>query len=1018
MAQSTKARPAGQPQPAPRARKGTYTTISSIGVLARWQLRQTWRLLIIMGVGLLAAVALVGMIPLYAQVSGSAGLQHALETDPQSDYIQVHAQNLLFGTEALNAVQDQLTQIIQSELGSAISTPPDLSVQVSTLNFTPNASPTVVPRGVNTFVRLLGADVSQATKRVQLLHGRLPTPTSNGVIEFAVPTLTQSDLHLQLGQTFTLPFNIVDQTNQVTPHNLTFRLVGVFAPFSSNNPDLFWHGETFVPEVFTRGLAMFQRYPLLVSNNELMDEFNALSMAAIQGPSGANDPQFTSNPDTTWYYRFDFAHLDINHLSDLITSVNSILGIINHNPEEPPYVSETTSTGPLSALNDYSHRATVVALPILGLTILIGGLVLFFVVLMTDLLVERQVTAITLLRGRGASARQIFGSLLWQGLGMGLIAFVAGPLLAILLVELLTRMTLQPSDLVALNLITANPIEVARGLTQNDLIVVGLAVLAMVLATWRVMRSNILLQRRETARSTQKPFWIRFRLDLVAAVLALAGFGFTLYVASPGVLDSRTRVLILPLTSLAGVFCLLVGALLLFLRFFPAVLHMGERLAARNRGVAPVLALAQMARSPRQSLRMTLLFALAVAFSLFTLIFTETQLQRLPDVTSFQVGSDISGQISLNLAGDSVDQQRDFFNQIKGVTSATLVTNAQLSGGSENNILIDMQAVDTSTYARTIYWTAQDGSQSISTLTNQLIKQRSIDEKQNIIPAIIDDTAAQSLGVSVGHQFVLKDLHGPLTYMVVAVVHYIPMIYDTTSNTGEDFSIPHGGILVDFDTLSTVALAVSEEGIFPDTVLVRTTDNPTDIANVRQVLFNGLYQLAVPQDRRAILASLSTDPLAQAVIGILDIGAAVALLLALLGTLLVSWLNARSRKTSFAIMRALGCMPRQIVSILLWEQGIVYGVALALGVGLSVLFSLLILPVFVFTPLAGGNVALSTTDAFYVVQSVPTIQVIVPIVPVVALLAGLILICVLALGMMVRVVTQPHMSQELRVDED
>lgn len=1013
MAQSTKTRPVGQPQ----QRKGTSTTFSSIGVLARWQLRQTWRLLIIMGVGLLAAVALVGMIPLYAQVSESAGLRQALEANPASAFIQVNAQNPLFDSNTLGNVQDQLTQIMQQELGSNIVATPDLSVQVATLNFTPNASLIHPPQNANTFVRLLGADVGQATGHVQLVQGRLPAPTSNGVIEFAVPSPTQHDLNLQLNQTFTLPFGIVDQTSQTTYHNLTFRLVGVFAAFAPNNHDLFWHGETFMPEIFSRGLALLQRYPLLVSNNELMNEFDALSSTVI--PQDAqNSPQFVSNPDTTWYYRFDFSHVDIKHLPELITGVNSVLGIINHGPQAFPYVTDTTSLGPLSVLNTYGNRVTVVALPILGLTILIGGLVLFFVVLMTDLLVERQVTAITLLRSRGAGARQIFGSLLWQSLSIGLIAFVVGPLLAILLVELLAHITLQPADLISLNLITANPFEVARGLTQNDLIVVGLAVLAMILATWRVMRSNVLLQRRETARSTQQPFWIRFRLDLVAAVLALAGFGFTLYIASPGVLDSRTRVLILPITSLGGVFCLLVGALLLFLRFFPAVLRLGERLAARNRGVAPVLALAQMARSPRQSLRMTLLFALAVAFALFTLIFTETQLQRLPDATSFQVGGDISGQISLNLAGDTIDQQRDFFNQIKGVTSATLVTNAQLSGGSENNILIAMQAVDTNTYANTVYWTTQDSSQPLSQLTHKLIAQRPSAEQRNIIPAIIDDTAAQALGVSVGQQFVLQDRHGPLTYVAVAVVHYIPMIYDTTSNTGEDFSIAHGGILVDFDTLSTVALAVSEEGIFPDTVLLRTTDNPTDLANVRQILFNGTYQLGLPQDRRAILASLNSDPLAQAINGILYIGAAVALLLALLGTLLVSWLNARSRKTSFAVMRALGCAPRQIVSILLWEQGIVYSVALALGIGLSVLFSLLILPVFVFTPLAGGSLAQSTTDAFYVVQSVPAIHVVVPIVPVVALLAGLILICALALGMMVRIVTQPHLSQELRVDED
>ena len=735
MAQTTTTRPVdqGRSQPtARRGRKGTRSTISSMGTLARWQLRQTWRLLIVIGIGLIAAVALVGMIPLYAQVSESAGLRHALETDPQSAYIQIQANNPLFDAGSLNDIQAQLTQIIQGELGSTVLSTPDLSVQVATLDFTPNSRPKV-PGNASSFVRLVGTDVNQVPGHFKLLQGRLPASTSNGVIEFAVPGDTQQSLHLQLNQKFTLPFDLVDQTGQVTKHNLTLRLVGVFA--SPSNTDLFWHGEAFVPEQFSRGIQILERFPLLVSNQELINEFSSLSAATTQ-QGGNNGLQFTNPPNTTWYYRFDFSHVDINHLSDLTNSLNSVLGIINRNPQEPPYITDTVSQAPLSVLKNYAQRVIVVALPILGLTCLIGGLLLFFVVLMTDLLVERQVTAITLLRSRGASARQIFGSLLWQSLSLGLIAFVAGPLLAILLVVLLVHLTLPSTDLVSLNLITANPLAVARALTQRDLIVVGLAVLAMILATWQVMRSNILLLRRETARATQQPFWIRFKLDIVAAVLALAGFGFTLYIASPGVLDVSTRVLILPVTSLAGVACLLIGALLLFLRLFPAVLRASDRLAARNRGIAPLLALAQMARSPRQSLRMTLLFALAVAFSLFTLLFSETQLQRLPDLTNYQVGGDISGQISLNLVSLPWRQQRDFFSHIKGVTSVTLAMTSQVTGGSQDNVLIDFRAVDASTYANTVYWTTQDGDQPIHTLTNALLAGRAAAEKRNIVPEI------------------------------------------------------------------------------------------------------------------------------------------------------------------------------------------------------------------------------------------------------------------------------------------
>src|SRR5690348_2661350 len=100
MAQSTTTRPsASGPRKAaqrPRVRSGTRSTVSSMLTLARWQLRQTWWLLIVIGAALLASVVLVCALPLYAQVSESAGLRHSLESDPRNLYLTVHATNPLF----------------------------------------------------------------------------------------------------------------------------------------------------------------------------------------------------------------------------------------------------------------------------------------------------------------------------------------------------------------------------------------------------------------------------------------------------------------------------------------------------------------------------------------------------------------------------------------------------------------------------------------------------------------------------------------------------------------------------------------------------------------------------------------------------------------------------------------------------------------------------------------------------------------------------------------------------------
>src|SRR5690348_12903531 len=115
MAQATMPRPTG-PGKTPRrhARGGPRSMFSSVATLARWQLRPTGRLLVLIGLGLLTAVVLVCAIPLYVQVSLSAGIRHALATNPQNLALAVHAQSQIFDSTAIDQMPDQLNDLVQN----------------------------------------------------------------------------------------------------------------------------------------------------------------------------------------------------------------------------------------------------------------------------------------------------------------------------------------------------------------------------------------------------------------------------------------------------------------------------------------------------------------------------------------------------------------------------------------------------------------------------------------------------------------------------------------------------------------------------------------------------------------------------------------------------------------------------------------------------------------------------------------------------------------------------------------
>lgn len=222
-------------------------------------------------------------------------------------------------------------------------------------------------------------------------------------------------------------------------------------------------------------------------------------------------------------------------------------------------------------------------------------------------------------------------------------------------------------------------------------------------------------------------------------------------------------------------------------------------------------------------------------------------------------------------------------------------------------------------------------------------------------------------------------------------------------------------MLVDFQSYRTVNLNNYYIDIPLNYAWLRTRNDPRSLASVRKDLTTGDLRLNPLFDRRANIAALYTEPLYLTLVGLLAFGATTALLLALMGNLIASWLSARSRLTSFAVLRALGTAPPQIASVLTWEQSIIYSTAMVLGIVFGLVLSLLVVPVLVFTSVAPtSNVS---SGQFLVMQSIPPVQIVIP--PSVGIALGvLIVICIIALGMMVRIVSRPSISQTIRLNED
>ncbi len=1016
--------------------------------LASWRLRRTWFLLLVTTLGIIAAVVIACAVPTFLTVTTTASLRATLRNQSASSQINCDIAPLGLSSGVVHDIQKQLDPLFQQGIGKYLNGPAQFTIASNNMDA---VSPPIL--GYHE-LDILSASMQNSASHITLVQGRLPhiTKTPTNDVEMLLTPNTAYGLGLHLGSVMRLGFTMYTQLpdpfspdgNAQIIRGVAFNVhvVGLFT-VNAHNLD-YWHGRDF--ETSQQLVDPFQKkivsyYSMLFPVEGLLGLYDGLS-----AKYHVTTPLTLSGNTLSWYYSLDPLHISVTQLNDLIHRMANLSSTIathyasasgqfgyNYDPNNPPtypYIAQANLDSTLlsfpgapSSLEQAQTRINVSGIPTFVLSLQMLALILFFVSLMTDLLVDRQADAIAILRSRGASRGQVFGALLTQSVGLGIIAILVGLPLTILVVLFVSQHILPVNAQDAINVIANNPLQAMLMAIGYAVAVVLVVLLTMSLSLARAARMDVLSVRRDAARSTRRPLWQRLNLDVFAGILALAGYGVSLYLTSIGtLLSGTTKALIAVPLSLIAPFFLVLGCLLLFLRFFPSLLGVGASFAVKSRSAVSMLALAQMARAPRQAVRMTLLLALATAFALFSLVYTASQEQHVSDVAANQVGADFGGSIPTQLHTYQLSPQDEEkqYTDIPGVTAASAGFSATANvADGKTPLNIAMRAVDTQTFGKTAIWPSNASPQTLPSLLALLDAKRADGIRNNVVPVIVDTTIKNSLALHIGSTFTVtvntdsQDdplLVSDVPCVVVALVKYIPATDTDSVGVNSAYYTPTGGMLLDYRTYNAVYMQAAQllggqgKSVGLNYVWLRTTDDATQLARIRATLSNGdaliLYDVG---DRRAIMDMLHSDPLTITLIGILTIGTVATLLLAIVGDLLASWLSARTRLTNFAVLRALGTSPRQVASVLTWEQALVYIVGVFLGIAFGLLLANTVSPTLI-------------ANSSSLQETIPT-QLVIPLSLIVALVA-VVAIFVLALGMMVRIVSRPSMSQTLRLNED
>ncbi|WIG60256.1 MAG: hypothetical protein OJF49_003004 [Ktedonobacterales bacterium] len=988
--------------------------------LAGLRLRRSWRLLLAAGAGILVAVVLICTVPLYTTLVTNVQVRHVLSTAPVTDF-NIEGQVSLTASDPAAITDVTLAATASGDTLSSFVTHTNSYYELQT-SFIPTAVSTKGEKLPESAIsQPLAFDYAQALPHMTLLAGRLPQDTAAGQLP---EVLVTSKMGLKPGDVLTLnaatgalpppdcmPLRAI--TGKVA---LKARVVGVWFPKNTSDP--FWNGRSYdsitVPAANPDCPPPPVNYPLL---------FSPTTFAQMFIPPQPTNPTATPVIRTPimlhYLYYPDLSKITATNIGDLASALATfkqqfdailLLEIRSLHPLAT-IQSVTVGTSLDRLIAGLQAQLSALTQPLYIVVAQVVGLALLFVVAMAGLLVEDQAGEIATLKSRGSSTLQLLLNFALQGLPLAAIAALAGPILAVALSLLIVRLFVPGAATLGSNAFnggslaqTVSPAMVSRPALVGAL----LGAATLIVAAWRASRLDVLAFRREQGRARAVPFWKRYYLDVVLALLCAAGY---LELGQFGGLNVRSQLgqqqVGADPVQLAAPGLLLIAGALLVLRIFPWAASFGAHLIGRGRGATGMLAFAQVARASAQFTRLTLLLTLAVGLGLFALTFQSSLGANAADKAQFLIGADQRDLLVGQLTIPTLALQPQFA-ALPGVRAAMPAyrSQANVSVGSPVGLL----AVDTKTFAQVAYWQPSYASQPVSALMQAMrshLQGRAAGDKQHPIWALVDSSYASAAYLHPGDLFTLNPAEASDTsvrvyFVVGGIINYIPTMADTHVT---------GNILVDQGDYLAALLnpdLTNAQVQGPNEYWLRTTASASDTAQRAHAMQSAFLPVQTVLDRQSIQDQLQTEPLNAGMSGLLLAGALIAALLAVLGSLIQAGVSARQRVTQFAILRTLGAGRPQLVGILLLQQVIVYLFGLVGGTLLGLVLSTATLPFLQFIT-AVASAASLRVPPYTLVLNPQTM---------VLFYAALLLAFLLALALAARRALRVGLGKALRIGED
>ena len=865
--------------------------------------------------GFCAEIALVASIPTYAEAVGRRTLFEEVEetvVTNRGDLVHIRAPFALVyrypGSQRGPIGWEQYGQVdayMRDQLVPKLGLPARLQVR----HVATRPMPLVQANGSGEPLMWVSLGfASDFEQQIEVVEGRLPRVTADGPVEAMISAGLAAQVGFQVGEEYLALGPHADPQGMSVP----VRIAGIWRARDPHAPYWFYRlsqldAVWFVPE------------------------------ASYRTRVATRDPRSISL--ALWY-----SILDARDMRS--ADVPALQDAIRHSVVEAAALLPGTrlDLSPERALRDYQEQVQRLAILLMVFSLPLLLLIGHFILLVGDLVIQRQSNELAIMRSRGISRLQVVGIYLLEGLLLGVLALALGMPLAWMTAIAMTW--------------TRSFLELSPGATylagltpaawQSAALALALILLALLVPAYRTAYFTIVSSKTERGRLGRPVWWRRVHLDLL--LLAPLVYGYLqlrrrgtvglIEHAAPG--DDPFNNPLLLLTPACYIFALA----LVTMRLYPVVIATLAWLAGRLPGATVCTALRYMARMPRAYNGPVLLLILTLSLASFAASMARTLDGHLLDRVAYETGGDMrladngtldpasaaavefDGAVASGSEANAELAQflpvSDYLS-IPGVVAATRIVNSDVEvavgGRPERARFVGVDRLDLPAVVR---WRDDYAREPFGALLNRLAV--------NPAGVLLQRDFAARIGVSPGAtlRLMLDDLGNRVEAPVVVVgfIDLFPTVYP------EDGPFMIGNLDYVFER---------QGDQFPYEVWLRLAPGtPRDDVLIGAALrgFNVVNRGYAP----AAIMGERTRPERQGVFGLLSAGFVATAALTVLGLLLHTVVSFRRRSVELGLLRVIGLSVRQLAALLAVEQLVILASGVIAGTLIGVSASRLFVP--------------------------------------------------------------------------